>query len=99
MQWQAIEVNAERRGVCLVMLGREINRAWPLYFPAFVGPNGRVLAFYAPVYVAVPLRDAKGNVVAALNVTMPMGHESSEDAVRRVLGVLRETAQVMRPLM
>jgi len=49
--------------------------------------------------VAVPLRDAKGNVVAALNVTMPIGHESSEDAVRRVLGVLRETAQVMRPLM
>jgi IclR family transcriptional regulator, pca regulon regulatory protein len=49
--------------------------------------------------VAVPLRDAKGNVVAALNVTMPMGHESSEDAVRRVLSVLRETAQAMRPMM
>jgi IclR family pca regulon transcriptional regulator len=49
--------------------------------------------------VAVPLRDAKGNVLAALNVTMPMGHESSDDAVRRVLGVLRETAQAMRPLM
>ena len=29
---------------------------------------------------------------------MPMGHESSEDAVARVLPVLRETAQAMRNL-
>lgn len=49
--------------------------------------------------IAVPLRDARGQALAALSVTMPMGHESSEDAVRRVLGVLRETAQSMRPLM
>ncbi|HSV55335.1 MAG TPA: IclR family transcriptional regulator C-terminal domain-containing protein [Burkholderiaceae bacterium] len=48
--------------------------------------------------VAVPLRDRKGDVIAALNVTMPMGHESSEDAVGRVLPVLRETAQAMRNL-
>lgn len=48
--------------------------------------------------IAVPLRDRHGQVQAALSVTMPMGHESSEDAVRRVLGVLSETAQAMRHL-
>ncbi|GAB3473809.1 IclR family transcriptional regulator domain-containing protein [Polaromonas eurypsychrophila] len=48
--------------------------------------------------IAVPLRDRHGNVVAALSVTMPMGHESSEDAVARVLSVLSETAQAMRNL-
>jgi IclR family pca regulon transcriptional regulator len=36
--------------------------------------------------------------MGALSVTMPMGHESSEDAVRRVLNVLSETAQGMRHL-
>jgi IclR family transcriptional regulator, pca regulon regulatory protein len=48
--------------------------------------------------VAVPLRDRRGDTVAALSVTMPMGHESSEDAAARVLPVLRETAQAMRNL-
>lgn len=48
--------------------------------------------------VAVPLRDRHGEVVGALSVTMPMGHESSEDAVTRVLSVLSETAQAMRNL-
>jgi IclR family pca regulon transcriptional regulator len=48
--------------------------------------------------VAVPLRDRHGQVMGALSVTMPMGHESSEDAVRRVLNVLNETAQGMRQL-
>ncbi|KQP43543.1 IclR family transcriptional regulator C-terminal domain-containing protein [Pseudorhodoferax sp. Leaf274] len=48
--------------------------------------------------IAVPLRDRNGDVVGALNITMPMGHESSEDAVTRVLPVLRETAQAMRNL-
>ena len=46
--------------------------------------------------IAVPLRDRHGVLVGALNITMPMGHESSEDAVARVLPVLRETAQAMR---
>ncbi len=46
--------------------------------------------------VAVPLRDRHGDVVGALSVTMPMGHESREDAVSRVLPVLNETAQAMR---
>lgn len=48
--------------------------------------------------IAVPLRDRHGDLVGALNITMPMGHESSEDAVARVLPVLRETAQAMRNL-
>ncbi len=48
--------------------------------------------------VAVPLRDRNGQVQAALSVTMPMGQEPAEEAVRRVLGVLNETAQAMRQL-
>ena len=48
--------------------------------------------------VAVPLVDRKGTVVGALNVTMPMGHESSENAVSRVLPVLQETSRAMRNL-
>jgi IclR family pca regulon transcriptional regulator len=48
--------------------------------------------------VAVPLIDRRGELVGALNVTMPMGHESSEDAVARVLPVLQETARAMRNL-
>ncbi len=48
--------------------------------------------------IAVPLRDRHGDVVGALSVTMPMGHESSEDAAARVLSVLQETAQAMRNL-
>lgn len=48
--------------------------------------------------IAVPLRDHHGDVVGALSVTMPMSHESSEDAVARVLSVLSETAQAMRNL-
>ncbi len=48
--------------------------------------------------IAVPLIDRRGDVVGALNVTMPIGHESSEDAVARVLPVLQETARAMRNL-
>jgi len=48
--------------------------------------------------IAVPLRDRHGQVVGALSVTMPMGHESTEEAVARVLSVLSETAQAMRHL-
>ena len=48
--------------------------------------------------VAIPLRDRNGDAVAALSVTMPMGHEAAVDAVARVLPVLRETAQAMRNL-
>lgn len=46
--------------------------------------------------IAVPLLDHHGDMVGGLNVSMPMGHEGSEDAVRRVLPVLQETARAMR---
>ncbi len=48
--------------------------------------------------IAVPVRDAKGQLVAALSVTLPMQAESRDAAVARVLGVLRETAVAMRNL-
>ena len=48
--------------------------------------------------VAVPLIDRNGDLVAALSVTMPMGHETSNDAVKRVLPVLLETARSLRNL-
>jgi len=47
----------------------------------------------------VPLRDHKGQVLAALSVSMPIGHERSDNAVQRVLPVLRETAQSLRQLL
>ncbi len=49
--------------------------------------------------VAVPLIDHHGDMVGALSVTMPMGNESTEDAVKRVLAVLQETARAMRNLL
>jgi IclR family pca regulon transcriptional regulator len=49
--------------------------------------------------IAVPLRDRRGAVAGALNITMPIGRESGADAVARVLPVLRETAQTMRDLL
>jgi IclR family transcriptional regulator, pca regulon regulatory protein len=48
--------------------------------------------------VAVPLRDARGTVVAGLSVIMPMQGESQEAAIARVLAVLRDTAAAMRNL-
>lgn len=48
--------------------------------------------------VAVPLIDRHGVLVGALNVTMPMGNESTDGAVNRVLPVLQETARTMRHL-
>ena len=48
--------------------------------------------------VAVPLIDRHGVLVGALNVTMPMGNESTDDAVARVLPALQETARAMRNL-
>ena len=49
--------------------------------------------------IAVPLYDHKDHLVAAMSVTMPMESESSEDAARRVLPVLQDTARSMRPLL
>lgn len=48
--------------------------------------------------IAVPLRDSKGELIAALSVTMPIGQEASQDALARVLPVLRDTAQALRNL-
>lgn len=48
--------------------------------------------------IAVPLRDRHGALLGALSVTMPMGQETSQDAIARVLPVLREAAQAMRDL-
>ena len=48
--------------------------------------------------VAVPLRDRMGETVGALSIIMPMQHEASADALRRVLPLLKETAQSMRNL-
>ena len=48
--------------------------------------------------VAVPLRDRMGETVGALSIIMPMQHEPSADALRRVLPLLKETAQSMRNL-
>jgi len=49
--------------------------------------------------VSVPLRDHKGTVIAALSVSMPMQQETSEQAIKRVLPLLRETAQGLIPLL
>jgi IclR family pca regulon transcriptional regulator len=49
--------------------------------------------------VAVPLRDHKGNTIAALSVSMPIQFESSQQAIDRVLPLLRETAQSLRQLL
>lgn len=49
--------------------------------------------------IAVPLKDHHGDLVGAVSVSMPMNHESTEDAVRRVLAVLQETARAMRNLL
>jgi IclR family pca regulon transcriptional regulator len=42
--------------------------------------------------ICVPLLNRDGEPVAALSVSMPMGKESAEDAVARVLPVLQEAA-------
>lgn len=49
--------------------------------------------------VAVPLRDHRGQVVAALSVSMPIQFETSQEAVDRVLPLLKEVAQSLRPLL
>lgn len=49
--------------------------------------------------IAVPLRDRHGDLVGALNITMPIGQEAAKDALARVLPVLREAAQSMRNLL
>jgi IclR family transcriptional regulator, pca regulon regulatory protein len=49
--------------------------------------------------IAVPLRDARGALVGALSVTLPIQNESKEQTAARVMGVLRETATALRNLL
>jgi IclR family pca regulon transcriptional regulator len=49
--------------------------------------------------VAVPLRDHRGQVVASLSVSMPIQFETAQEAVGRVLPLLKEVAQSLRPLL
>jgi IclR family transcriptional regulator, pca regulon regulatory protein len=49
--------------------------------------------------IAVPLRDARGALVGALSVTMPIQNESKDQSAARVMGVLRETATALRNLL
>jgi IclR family transcriptional regulator, pca regulon regulatory protein len=46
--------------------------------------------------LAVPVRDARGNLVAALSITMHMGKETAEESVKRLLNVMTDTAASMR---
>jgi IclR family transcriptional regulator, pca regulon regulatory protein len=48
--------------------------------------------------IAVPVRNLKGEVIAALSVTMYLGNETTSQACERVLGVLQEAAGAMRNL-
>ena len=45
--------------------------------------------------IAVPMKDRHGEVVAALSTNMPMGRETTEAALARVLPHLQETALAM----
>ena len=42
--------------------------------------------------IAVPVKDRRGRLVAALSMNIPMGTEATEQALKRVLPVLQETA-------
>jgi IclR family transcriptional regulator, pca regulon regulatory protein len=48
--------------------------------------------------IAVPVRDARGNVVAAISVTTHMSKETADQATQRVLNVLTDTAASIRNL-
>jgi IclR family pca regulon transcriptional regulator len=49
--------------------------------------------------VAVALRDHKAQLVGALSVSMRIGSETAEDAVRRLLPALQQTASDLRPIL
>ena len=48
--------------------------------------------------IAVPLLDRHNALHGAISITMPINHESSEDAVKRVLPAMQEAARALRPL-
>ena len=45
--------------------------------------------------LAVPLKNRHGEVIAALSTNMPMGKESAEKAINRVLPALQDTAMAL----
>jgi IclR family pca regulon transcriptional regulator len=48
--------------------------------------------------IAVPLLDRHNTVHGAISITMPINHESTPDAVARVLPVMQEAARALRSL-
>lgn len=48
--------------------------------------------------IAVPVRDARGNVLAALSITTLLSKETAEQACNRLLNVLSDSAAAMRNL-
>jgi IclR family pca regulon transcriptional regulator len=48
--------------------------------------------------IAVPLLDHRGQIHGALSVTPPIANETYEAAIKRILPLLRETAQSLRTL-
>jgi IclR family transcriptional regulator, pca regulon regulatory protein len=49
--------------------------------------------------IAVPLRDRRGECMGSLSMTMPIQPLSREQMVARLLPLLQETAQALRPLL
>ena len=48
--------------------------------------------------IAVPVRDARGNAVAALSITSLLGKETADQTCQRLLSVMSDTAAAMRNL-
>lgn len=49
--------------------------------------------------VAVPLENARGRVVAALNISAPAAHAAAEDMVQRYLPAMREVQAALRSVL
>jgi IclR family pca regulon transcriptional regulator len=49
--------------------------------------------------IAVPLLDRQNTVLGAISITMPINREETDHALNRVLPVLQEAAQSLRPLL
>ena len=49
--------------------------------------------------IAVPLLDRQNQVHGAISITMPINREETDNALNRVLPVLQEAAQILRPLL
>ena len=56
-----------------------------------------VASAHVPAKVAVPIRSAGGQVLAAMNVSALAGRMSAEELVRTALPVLQAAADSVRP--